>query len=126
MDIINFDTAKLAKEAGFDGSEHLEWYYTIDGKTEYTQYYDDRPSNSELGDSGYAAPLQPELQEWLMEQDVHLYVYGRGILENGYSCMVFNRDDLKTAVSTPDPTFKTYHEALENGLQRGLKCLLDR
>jgi len=90
MDIINYDTAKLAKEVGFD--EATEGYYYPSAykerilfdnfedinETFYDVLPDDKRAikykyNSHHPDADFiAAPLQGELQDWLRSQKLEI------------------------------------------------------
>lgn len=72
--LIDYETAKLAKEKGFDWN--TDYYYNTDGESRYASYYDPTPNNR--GDMSWfsggntfccAAPTQSLLQKWL--RDVH-------------------------------------------------------
>jgi outer membrane cobalamin receptor len=58
-ELISFETAKLAKEKGFD--EHCKHAFTNDGKF---QYYEEDGFNSETYTT---SPSQSLLQKWLRE-----------------------------------------------------------
>ena len=117
-ELIAFDTAKLAKEKGFN----------IPCNDFYDLY--DNPNNKNLSYSlkdnwndykSYSAPTQSLLQKWLRE--VHeIYVITRPYkMSDKYKFFV-------TISSNEDnPTFEnkfdTYEEALEKGLQKALKLI---
>lgn len=69
-DLISFETAKLAKEKGFD--EKTEFQVFEGTKLYYTK---ERGRNSEYGSKMYARCLQSVLQRWLRKNyDLHVNV----------------------------------------------------
>lgn len=120
--IINFETAKLAKERGLcyyfnTGTQYVNAFYSTDGvvfeETEFQQkdcVIEDR----------YFRPTQSLLQKWLREtHDIEVYVRG------AYN----NFDKIKKYVAfvencgcVEDYT-ESYEDALEIGLQEALKLI---
>jgi hypothetical protein len=126
--LVTFDTAKLAKEKGFD--ESCNDYYDFNKKIQGFAYYEFDRENSNLktslANAKYSAPTQSLLQRWLRE--VHnIYVNVNPITLNDgkplhsrsyphkyhYSIYPFARGTHKN----------TYEEALEIGLQEGLTLI---
>lgn len=123
--LISFDTAKLAKEKGFDWN--VVNYYDKD-KTKCSEYSDlgVNPENfnadfwnTKAFTPFYSAPTQSLLQKWLREEHrIVVYVITsadrafRNILYDGYigtELYIINK--------------KTYEEALEEGLKEALKLI---
>lgn len=116
--IITLETAKLAKEKGFDlkirqhykGSELIfnGILYNFNNPEEQKQW------NIELN----SAPTQSLLAKWLREKhNIHIFIKLRS--ENNYEYYRYKQIDnyLK------DNGFKTYEEALEIALQRALESI---
>lgn len=141
-ELITHPTAILAKDKGFDWE--TEEFYTNPKKPHLTkgvEYMSDSyvrlwkwnsmPSNypTEAKDVLCAAPTQSLLQRWLRE--VHGIVitvnisYAQSKLNLiEYNFEILYQNKLKTSYSTYAlETFKTYEQALEHGLQEGLKLI---
>lgn len=102
--LISFETAKLAKEKGFNlwtsCKAHFPLY--LKGEIEYRDFI------RNIGEP--LAPTQSLLQRWLREEfDYHASVRRAG-------------KDWKTSIDEYT-TFETYEEALERGLQELLKLI---
>lgn len=116
-ELISFETAKLAKEKGFDekGCSHL---YQLDEKlvAGNRETYQNRTHC-------ITAPTQSLLQKWLREE--HNYFVAIYPIKDGWdgdvrSC---NPKDNFHSSDTSFSTFKTYEEALEKGLYEALKLI---
>ena len=145
--LINFETAKLAKEKGFN-VETLHFYCknrTCDYiKTPYKYSFEVNANqetliNGEIDNFGYgitwSAPTQSLLQKWLRE--VHgIYVNSEYDLNHdGKNIIYFSNWGFINDPSSDNYKYnpnggydekaiwKTYEEALEIGLQEGLKLL---
>ncbi len=137
--LINFETAKLAKEKGFN-VETLHFYCknrTCDYiKNPYKYSFEVNANqetliNGEIDNFGYgitwSAPTQSLLQRWLREvHNIEVYVHPYSLNNNhkmvgGKGCYEVVVDKAVTTWSG----YKTYEEALEIGLQEGLKLLSD-
>ncbi len=117
--LITFETAKLAKDKGFDVDcnsyhESSEVMYRKGGKDNWNQYYE-----------MWSAPTQSLLQKWLREMyNIHVttisnrntkWNYGiYDISKKSYGCI---EDNYEYKV------YKTYEEALEAGLYEGLNLI---
>ena len=125
---VTFETAKLAKEKGFDIPTIQ--YYTIKGYcTESEGYMTERyaESNWNNGMGSYptrteevscSAPTQSLLAKWLREKhNIHLIAY-KNINIDGYDWCYITTDGITNINS-----YKTYEEALEAGLQEALKLI---
>jgi hypothetical protein len=116
--LISFETAKLAKERGFN--------------TECVTFYN-RGSNYKMQsdpmirtgyDIIYEAPTQSLLQKWLREKN-HIYVaiqlYGNSYKQSYITQIItdLNPNTTQTLYSI----YEYYEEALEIGLQEALKLI---
>jgi hypothetical protein len=124
--LVNFETAKLAKEKGFTISD-CEYKYMLRGSGDG---YDIMRNNIfHLQTLGYPAPTQSLLQKWLRE--VHnLYVWS--FPENngetfGWEIDESYKDKYKELpegdYDLMEYNYNTYEEALEVGLQEALKLI---
>lgn len=126
--LISFETAKLAKEKGFD--EVTDRFFN--------DFYPKGEENinglrhSDGDNSGFTSlPTQSLLQKWLREvHQVHVFIGWRP------NKKVWDSHAYKLTLGGPEyvrymnlskfakmPTYKTYEEALEAGLQEALKIL---
>ena len=99
--LIKFETAKLAKEKGFDVFRHMtnNGVYDKKGVVGYVHVYDSRYH--------ILAPTQSLLQKWLRERHKIDIFIGHGYINN----MQY------------DTKYKTYEQALEAGLIEALKLI---
>ena len=121
---ISFETAKLAKEKGFNEECYLTYgkifkEYCI-FKSEYSE------TNSEVNKYTYSAPTQSLLQKWLREiHNIYINIY---VLEDDNG-LIYYDFGLKQVVnwlsdkSKKLEVFNTYEEALELGLYESLKLI---
>lgn len=115
--LISFETAKLAKEKGFNEECYLTYGKIL---KEYCIFKSDySETNSEVNKYTYSAPTQSLLQKWLREKHkIHIELqcdsnyYKYFILIYYKTNCVFNLDDSLI-----------YEEALEIGLQEALKLI---
>jgi len=115
--LITFETAKLAKEKGFN--EPCYWRYNEDQEITATKIGMHEQPNFYSG--SYAAPSQSLLQKWLREKhNIHIWV-------NYYRCAWFfslGITDIEHGMTYCFAEFdihETYEEALEEGLKSALK-----
>jgi hypothetical protein len=127
--IINFKTAKLAKEKGFN--EDLKWCGYAPTS------YDEKGNFWKSTFYGIDAPVQSLLQKWLRDKHkILVIVTYRNFEVEGCDGYYFNigkknrKFSLKNYVGDPRISeglyytgFKTYEQALERGLQEGLKLI---
>jgi hypothetical protein len=130
--LISFETAKLARELGFNESCGLN--YAEDGEVQLLRYWEGNgngfESNSEIDCDYYiennpvcSAPTQSLLQRWLREiHDIDVYVIPNGsrkksINKRLYHPQLWVRDEYQSELHSK----YTYEEALEEGLQEALK-----
>lgn len=126
MKRINFETAKLAKEAGYDYQESNGIYWS-DGKFDHEEKYVFYKTVA------YPAPYQAELQEWLIREH-GIYVIVAPRFYGDYSVWHVNEviDILNNTLETLNSNlfrgifsmYVTYEDALEEGLIQALKMLL--
>tara|TARA_R110000851_G_scaffold36063_1_gene94386 strand:- start:121 stop:546 length:426 start_codon:yes stop_codon:yes gene_type:complete len=137
--LITFNTAKLAKEKGFNWG--CNYFYTPDKKPYITRgyeyrsdaYVEDHNWNAGMGsyptkasDVLCSAPTQSLLQKWLREE--HKINVESNYLPNiqKYSCLYIPMRG-KACISdrkyVSKLKFDTYEEALEEGLQEALKLI---
>ena len=150
--LISFETAKLAKEKGFNEPTIDLWYRD---KTEKPKLFKGHTSHrrfincSELGYRGsdtssyeestitikdllqvyykypakdklYQAPTQSLLQKWLIEKYyVHIEIDALGQSNYHLKCGIIGK------ILSIDNGYKTYEEALEDGLYEALKLIKD-
>lgn len=129
--IINFETAKLAKEKDFDIKVY-NWYRSNDNKTVYGQNYKRGgllPPIS-CGCGLYPAPTQSLLQKWLLDVK-HIFVeisfdfcdetggFGVSIMSN----INIQKDIKWHATNITGIWYISYEEALEEGLKMALNLL---
>jgi hypothetical protein len=129
--LISFETAKLAKEKGFN----LKCYHRVsfiwqDKPTHYLGNYLD--TNSENVDGMYSAPTQSLLQKWLREvHNINIFMTFKPNIKkwdfipysmdmNAKEYIKYNSEYTK---QNNERRFDTYEEALEIGLQEGLKLI---
>ncbi len=119
---VSFETAKIAKEKGFD-EKTIDWYSE---KGELINLYYAWTWNTNKGnrdDFVCSAPTQSLLQRWLrevheMQAEVHSYHRG----ESGYTYYEVVTGKCGEGFITTS-NFKTYEEALEHGLQKALELI---
>ena len=129
--LISFETAKLAKEKGFDiptlygcneQGELLE-YFT------YASYSPGEPEiriDEFINKWEYQLPTQSLLQKWLREKyNQHIYLFpldkGKWGFEN--NSISINLDHIFINYMYEGKEYNSYEEALEVGLQEALKLV---
>ncbi len=117
--LIEFETAKLAKEKGFELNSCS--YYELVKKGQYRWKFIDEEDDlgtwvNEDPKNRIAAPTQSLLQKWLREEHKeHIKVV--------YMNETNTYNSSLTMRSMGWSNFKTYEEALEKGLQEALKLI---
>ena len=126
--LISLETAKLAKEKGFDvpctkhysSNKNETGGYDIHRSRQYV-------THKSLRSGGYLAPTQSLLQKWLRDKHrlyltVDVAVYGD---EGRYAAQLVGYHKLKFTNVLIDgfTIYNTYEEALEEGLQQALKLI---
>ena len=151
-DLILFETAKLAKEKGFDElvlykysdkgvlyiSYTTEQYYGIETLEEFIDEECGFTKNSELPwnniyRSEYenekvnivvTAPTQSELQKWIREKhNIHIQVWYDNTHNFGYPYLYKIYDQNNEPVDSDGWYYDNWEEALEEGLQKALKLI---
>ena len=132
--LINFETAKLAKEKGFN-VETLHFYCknrTCDYiKTPYKYSFEVNANqetliNGEIDNFGYgitwSAPTQSLLQKWLREvHKMFVTVNAKGVIDE---IVWYNNVTIRTKKDHKFENYhKTYEEALGIGLYQALKLI---
>ena len=131
--LISFETAKLAKERGFNIPiqyvvNNVYQVYNINNNT--ISIHSNAVDNWNNFDSVYSAPTQSLLQKWLREvHNLHLYIDTTPSFEQ----MESHKSKYKVSVKVPFKPFRwttghyylgnTYEEVLEKGLQEALKLI---
>lgn len=139
--IISFNTAKLAKEKGFD--EKVFWYWennnsnVIQASKDIT-YIGGFKANSHKGFRGdkkykkipyISRPTQSLLQKWLREKHkIFVSVIEDYDLEKdswffGYTINYIVKDIKDLGTEDINFDYETYEKALESGLQQALKLI---
>ena len=123
--LISFETAKLAKEKGFYQKD-IDDHYLSNGQLSTNPYLD-----SINGKSFGSAPTQSLLQKWLREKGIIIVpLYGYNDNPNWsvhvevVEWMVENKNSvLISGIDFEPGLYETYEDALEKGLQEGLKLV---
>jgi hypothetical protein len=127
--LITFETAKLAKEKGFDivtGGNC--WVKTLEGKIIHNS--ERHPINDDRVDAKYylAQPTQSLLQQWLWETYkiwVEITLWGDGV---GFTCMIkyikgVDDNGTDSVYGESVTTDSNPYTLLEKGLQEALKLI---
>jgi len=120
---INFETAKLAKEIGFDVP--CNSYYYIDGKIKNNN----RPWNRNMYINQYSLPTQSLLQKWLRDNHkTHIKIDYDWTTISGKEVYVWNAElciilEDKEIWRPFYGNYNSYEEALEDQLQKALILL---
>ena len=135
-ELISFDTAKLAKEAGFDWN--TEKFYITKGKLRGIQYYDSTPNNKTINDEWFAtldneetafctAPTQNHLHTWIRAK-TNCYISPHYESNQWYYIIVTILPDTSEGINHKDwyleDGYSTYEKAMEKGLQEKLKLII--
>lgn len=137
-EIIKFDTAKLAKEKGFDlpstgayaqepeeGAVDYETAFDAIGELVFTT--EDMQSALEYEFKSYLAPTQSLLQRWLREKyQINVYPILSYTNNQKYTIELrfdFSRISTSQTGLTEKVYYDTYEEALEVGLVAALKLI---
>ena len=134
--LISFDTAKLAKEKGFDVS--VNTYYDLSNvftkdKQSLSEYtisldYNSKTKYPQFKEKCYISrPTQSLLQKWLREKHNLHIMLNTSINTNGKATFYCNTikfgKNLYKSMFRSKSLIYTYEEALELGLQEGLKLI---
>lgn len=129
--LIEFETAKLAKEKGFD--ELIMTLYVCDPTVRLAKANNSGRTNSNYIEREnylvYSAPTQSILQRWLRENhnlyiDIHSGHYAWNNKVSFYTSIknIYKGKDKHYKYRTKDVS--TYEEALEKGLQEALNLMI--
>ncbi len=123
--IISFDTAKLAKEKGFDWQVRNYFRITSISKPIEEDRCTMQNINAMKDSSIFSRPTQSLLQRWLREKHkIHIDLWYND-LTNKWRCECLYLLPLMEVLSVNCNEHPTYEEALEEGLQEGLKLIPD-
>ena len=130
-DFIRLDTAKLAKEKGYDRFAPA-WYgcddpvhgepnqFFVSGFGEFNEFGNDE--DTQEGTQIYSAPTQTMLQTWLREvHNIHVEPFVDDNQMYGYYVSTFN--DVGRIDSPIKRNFEERQNAFEMGLQVGLNLI---
>lgn len=132
--LVKFETAKLAKEKGFDVpslysvsgqyKDIIQSSLDFTGKETFTMT-DCENAKENTDWEHYLVPTQSLLQKWL--RDVHqvnieAYLDQGGYYRSQYK-MIIKKDFVEVGWRSVTKEFKTYEEALEYGLFTGLNLI---
>jgi hypothetical protein len=125
--LISFETAKLAKEKGFDWQTRDGYHSDLqdnDFWEDWDLYLSDHYNKRLISQGVYSAPTQSLLQKWLREvHEIHINIntfYFEDLEKYGYEVEDIIHKDGWMVLSN---TAGTYEEALEFGLQEALKLI---
>jgi hypothetical protein len=120
-ELITFETAKLAKERGFNIP--CKKVYNTFGES-WDSYYSTMKNDSVDSGAKCSAPTQALLQKWLREvHEIYVRPFESWSFDNTleYCCTVNGTHVNHGVIDKPINRFDSYEEALEIGLQEGLK-----
>lgn len=127
---IQFKTAKLAKEAGFD--EPCKWHYTQNKPNKVPQLFSVYPIEAlNTWNGRFSAPTQSLLQRWFREvHKIHIEIGWMRVnpfypsRTNYYFASIdFLNDRDRQGLTTLGDDHKTYEEAMEDGLIMALNLI---
>jgi hypothetical protein len=139
-EIIKFQTAKLAKEKGFNNLDYSKYFYTnlrskMFGIDEENRTYPIVNKSKKLYTVGcdlalylkniIEAPTQSLLQKWLREKHniIVLLEPVLGFSHIEFSMSIYTKKNIFSLTKFHVSSNKTYEEALEAGLIEGLKLI---
>lgn len=116
--IIEFETAILADEAGYNEYLNRGHSYAVDGRLMGKDYTENVQS---LHSKYYKAPRQSQLHEWLRnEHGLYISVYP---LESGWAVDVRPCNQPAPSLTPTYESFDEFEYALEHGLKKALKLI---
>lgn len=122
--LITFDTAKLAKEKGFE-ILFPDNYYVYD-KNHEKYILRILSGKRDVFNGEYSAPTQSLLQKWLREEHgvmVYMNVMPlSSVIDWGYTIR-YGKDIGRLIMSEEPLLFKNYEEALEKGISEALNLI---
>ena len=118
--LIQFSTAKLAKQKGFNIETQKYWanYYTGEPLMKWKLISKEDKTMEYME---WAAPTQSLLQRWLREEhNLHVDMYRNAI---GFQCNLDKAGCGTHIRKVTDCEEDTYEQALEKGIQEALKLI---
>lgn len=123
--LISFETAKLAKEKGFELNSICYYQLYSEGQLRYKLFTEDDENGGYVDEDSLnriAVVTQTLLQKWLREvHEISIkiddYYTNSGVRFDYNVCELGSQED------NPVGIFETYEEALEIGLQEALKLI---
>jgi len=113
--LISLETAKLAKEKGFDWNPGKAYYTTL-GEHDMSMKYDyNNPHH-------YAMTSQSLLAKWLRDKH-NLYVNANPVIYAGDEKASYFQSSLNTNIILYKERFDTYEDALEASLKYALNLI---
>ena len=121
--LISFETAVLAKEKGFEYKERFFAHFHSDKNKLSTWTPDDWDiqNSSAWRDLEIPAPTQSLLQKWL--RDTHSIIVSVDIQDDRTYFISLTAISPNSTVDNIWGNYKTYEEALENGLKEALELI---
>jgi len=118
--LIEFETAKLAKEKGFKIPCDGRWWIEPASDWKFSKQGAVKCNNS--SDDSIARPTQSLLQKWLRE--VHnIDVYAQPVRFTGYIEIGYYTYSVMGEIPVKNYRYNSWEEALEVGLLEGLKLI---
>ena len=124
---VSFNTAKMLKEAGFEAN--LKTMYVEEEKDEWT-FWDSGAKRSDYNyfDDTIACPTQALAARWLREKHrivVDVTFIPPSVNGDVWQYFIGEMDDMlwEGDFEPSDRRYKTYEEALEEGLKRSLELI---
>lgn len=116
--LILFETAKLAKEKGFDWETFR--YYEESGFI--SNFWGDKNYNQ--SENAYSAPTQSLLQQWFrVQHDIIVFVTPLSRKTMDWSQKTYESHVIKKDFQTHRGNFVTYEEALDEGLRKAFEYI---
>ena len=125
-EIVSFETAKLAKEKGFDWKVRDSYIQYLEAKIALDSTSSLYDCNHNMNVKQYSAPTQSLLQRWLREEHgIHVWVQPNLLWQRYHHKGIVDRKEThNTNIAFDGESMKdTYEEALEAGLQEALKLI---
>lgn len=115
LELISFETAKLAKEKGFN--HPVNDYYMGSGRV-FSSLNPENHNKEPITKEKYSSPTQHLLQKWLREEKC-IDVFIMPGLKRGYEYLLQDEESEIEA----DGSFDMYEQALEHGLKEALNMI---
>lgn len=122
-ELISFQTAKLAREKGFNWNVN-KTYFGHHNPPMAGSDLSYKTSNKTLGDTIYAAPTQSLLQKWLREKhDIDIMIH---LIYTNTTKIHYCANVLPDGINGQEfylATKNTYEKALESGVKKALELI---